>query len=119
MLEFVIVHHSGVDEPHFDLMFESSPGSMLTTWRSEQWPIDKPAALVRIGDHRRDYLDYEGPVSNDRGQVKQVARGRCAIERDENGLFWSIRFEDPTMPPLNIKHVTADQWLGVPSCGGA
>jgi hypothetical protein len=79
-LRYVVLHHTGVPTPHFDLMFETDPGSPLTTWRSPTWPIIEPALLERLADHRRDYLEYEGSVSNDRGQVHRVAAGIFRFE---------------------------------------
>jgi hypothetical protein len=117
-LQFVILHHTGIDQPHFDVMVETSPASKLTTWRSPCWPIDRPTVLTQLGEHRRDYLDYEGPISNDRGQVKRVARGQCNVIRADDNSIWTIQFADPTMPPINIRHVERDRWLAVPSCGG-
>lgn len=32
-------------------------------------------AATRLADHRLAYLDYEGPVSNDRGEVWRCDRG--------------------------------------------
>jgi len=74
-LRFVILRHEGFDEDHFDLMFESEPGGPLVTWRSPIWPLEDQTPLQRLSDHRRDYLSYEGPVSNDRGSVKRIAEG--------------------------------------------
>jgi hypothetical protein len=56
-------------------MFESEPGGLLVTWRSPVWPLEANAPLQRLGDHRRDYLSYEGPVSNDRGSVQRIGKG--------------------------------------------
>ena len=39
-LRYVILWHDGVAEPHFDLMFETLPGSALATWRSPRWPVE-------------------------------------------------------------------------------
>jgi hypothetical protein len=74
-LRFAILHHTGVPQPHFDLMFETAAGEALATWRSPTWPIVEPVEIERLEDHRRDYLDYQGPISNDRGEVKRVAGG--------------------------------------------
>ena len=49
-LRYVILRHEGVAEPHFDLMFEASPGAPLLTWRSMEWPIDREAKLTKIED---------------------------------------------------------------------
>ena len=120
LLRFVVLRHEQIDSPHFDLMFETSAGSALTTWRSERWPVDRPTVLTRLGEHRRAYLDYEGTVSDGRGMVRRVARGTCRIDRLAGAgpdTFWTVRFDDPMTPPLSIKHVDDDRWLAVPACG--
>lgn len=38
---------------------------------------------TRLPDHRKKYLDYEGPVSGDRGQVRAVSRGFIAHATSE------------------------------------
>ncbi len=87
MPRFVILEH---DHPflHWDLMFEA--GSTLRTWRlsrpfaadpgSAEHDLHGSAEVARIPaeelpDHRIEYLDYEGPVSNNRGSVKRVESG--------------------------------------------
>jgi hypothetical protein len=98
-------------------MFETAQGSALATWRSPSWPIEKPTPLVRLGEHRREYLGHEGPVSGGRGTVKRIAAGSCALERDADDRFWSIYLDD-LAPPLNLRLVAGDDWLAVPACGG-
>ena len=78
-LRFVVLRHEGVPEPHFDLMFETAPGSLLATWRAAEWPLRNGTPLERLPDHRRAYLDYEGPVSQNRGHVKRVAAGNHSL----------------------------------------
>jgi len=79
---FVILLHETADGSHWDLMLES--GDVLLTWRLEcdptthaQWPI--PAR--RIADHRRAYLEYEGPISGNRGRVRRIAEGVVHFEK--------------------------------------
>jgi hypothetical protein len=74
-LRYVVLRHENVPEPHFDLMFESEPGGKLLTWRSAVWPLVHETPLVQLGEHRRAYLDYEGPVSGNRGHVRRVVGG--------------------------------------------
>jgi hypothetical protein len=74
-LRFVILRHDGIANPHFDLMFETERGGPLRTWRSPEWPITDRVRITPLDLHRRDYLDYEGPLSNDRGWVKRIASG--------------------------------------------
>jgi hypothetical protein len=76
-VRFVVLRHEGVPEPHFDLMIEAEPGGALMTWRVAEWPITSEASLPRLADHRPAYLEYEGPLSGDRGYVKRVAAGEC------------------------------------------
>jgi len=80
-LRFVVLHHTGIDNPHFDLMYESSPGSALTTWRLPIWPIATPTPIERLGDHRREYLTYQGPLTKNRGEVRQILAGACQLSR--------------------------------------
>jgi hypothetical protein len=74
-LRYVVLYHDGVADPHYDLMFEVAEGGALSTFRSSAWPIVKPTQLVKLDDHRREYLDYEGPISGDRGFVRRVQGG--------------------------------------------
>ena len=85
-MRFVVLHHTDVDEPHFDIMVESAPDSPLMTWRSPVWPITSRTALARLPDHRRAYLEYQGPISGKRGSVRRVDAGGCTI--DSAGTVW-------------------------------
>jgi hypothetical protein len=98
MPRFVLLYHDcppGYVRPsHWDLMLEA--GDVLETWALAQLPRDWQAAhertaathphcpplaagnavpAERLPDHRIAYLDYEGPVSGDRGNVVRVAVG--------------------------------------------
>ena len=73
MARFVILEH---DHPvlHWDLMLEA--GGVLQTWRLVRPPeIGVTIDATALGDHRRAYLDYEGPVSGGRGQVQRWDTG--------------------------------------------
>ena len=73
---------------HFDWLLQrpvaadSPPGDAtgLIGFRLTARP-DASACLAfdaeRTPDHRAAYLTYQGPVSNDRGHVRRLARGRC------------------------------------------
>jgi hypothetical protein len=113
-LRYVILWHEGVPDPHFDLMFETLPGSALSTWRSPRWPIEAPTAATRLKDHRRAYLDYEGDVSGRRGRVTRVAAGTCEVEVGE-GSVWTVRLLTGSPPGrLILRPVQGDQWEIVP-----
>ena len=75
--KFVILEH---DHPvlHWDLMLEQ-PES-LWTWRLDRPPEHgKSPKADRIADHRLAYLEYEGPVSGNRGRVSRWDFGTYEI----------------------------------------
>jgi hypothetical protein len=81
MPRFVILEH---DHPvlHWDLMLEA--GEVLRTWRLGQLP-EQPGCYIEamaLGDHRKMYLDYEGPVSGGRGKVTRWDTGSFTEEAD-------------------------------------
>ena len=78
-LQYVVLRHDGIPDPHFDLMFETADGSVLATWRSPSWPPRADTPLTPLPDHRSEYLTYEGPVSGGRGSVRRVASGGYAV----------------------------------------
>jgi hypothetical protein len=95
-LRYVILRHEGVDPPHFDLMFETSPGSALATWRSPEWPLRLGTPVTHLPDHREWYLNYEGEVSNQRGWVRRVASGTHRIN-DDHPVLLVTQLEDGTV----------------------
>jgi hypothetical protein len=52
---------------------------------------DDPAAREFLAEpmppHRRAYLDFEGPLSGDRGAVRRIASGRIEWASDRDGLL--------------------------------
>jgi hypothetical protein len=118
MPRYVILEH---DFPalHWDFMLEA--GDVLKAWRLAAPP--QPGGAVAAepsSDHRRAYLDYEGPVGGGRGTVTRwdagtfsweeaaegVAvrlagarlRGRARVEADGAG-GWRLVVEDATASP--------------------
>jgi hypothetical protein len=105
MPRFVLLYHDCPPNyeraSHWDFMLESGDG--LRTWALERLPRDWQAvrsrtavvhpicpplagenivAALQLGDHRRDYLELEGPLSGDRGTVMQVAAGTYRSEHE-------------------------------------
>jgi hypothetical protein len=73
MPRFAVLTH---DHPflHWDFLLEE--GDSLRTWRLLRSPDTAgPIAAEALPDHRLDYLDYEGPVSRNRGEVRRWDRG--------------------------------------------
>lgn len=75
MPTFVVLEHiwAGV---HYDVMLEDVALGSLRTWAVEvplTPGVDLPAR--ELAAHRLVYLDYEGPISGDRGSVRRLDRG--------------------------------------------
>lgn len=113
MPRFVILIH---DHPalHWDFMLEKE--ATLRTWRLARPPGEGgPIDAEPLPDHRLSYLDYEGPVSGNRGSVRRfdggeytlvreadesvavelrgaVLRGRAALKRVDNSSRWQFVF---------------------------
>ncbi|HEX2474713.1 MAG TPA: DNA polymerase ligase N-terminal domain-containing protein [Lacipirellulaceae bacterium] len=112
MPRFVLLYHECPPAyeraSHWDLMLEA--GESLRTWALFQLPQEWQAAqsytasLVPtctapstenivgaelLGDHRRDYLEYEGPVSGQRGQVTRIDAGTYETH-SESPQHWTI-----------------------------
>jgi hypothetical protein len=45
--------------------------------------------VERLGDHRREYLEYEGPLSGERGRVTRIDAGSFVII-DESPQCWRV-----------------------------
>jgi DNA polymerase Ligase (LigD) len=75
---FVILFHSHPTEAdHFDLMLERN--GVLMTWRVDSEPELAARApgvkCQQLSNHRIAYLDYEGPISGNRGSVRRHDSG--------------------------------------------
>ena len=80
MSRFVILEH---DHPflHWDLMLEC--GDVLRTWRLLAEPVmGAEIAAEPLADHRAAYLDYEGPVTGNRGTVQRWDSGEYELTQD-------------------------------------
>ena len=83
MPRFVVLEH---DHPtlHWDLMLEAA--GALKTWRLARPPLreNAPIAATKLPDHRLAYLDYEGPVSGNRGTVTRWDRGEYTSDGEDD-----------------------------------
>ncbi len=95
MPRFAILEH---DHPflHWDFMLEVEDS--LRTWRLLQEPLlndaEKQIRCVAepLADHRIAYLDYEGPVSRDRGTVRCWDAGLYLL-LGQSEKHWEFRLE--------------------------
>lgn len=85
---WVLLRHDLDDgSRHFDWLIER-PGDddadpdrrSLLSFRLQHPLIGGAFEGVRMPDHRRHYLDYQGPVSADRGRVTRVDEGECVLD---------------------------------------
>lgn len=106
---------------HWDLMLERD--ARLATWSFETLPEDwrrklgvsAPAScdaitVEKLPDHRLAYLDYEGPVSGDRGTV-----ARCDVGEyepvEETATIVHVRLHGAKLAgQLQLRQLSPKQW---------
>ena len=109
MPRFVILEH---DHPHlhWDLMLEVA--GVLRTWRLAIPP--RPGATgeaTPLGDHRIAYLDYEGPVSGNRGAVRRWDAGAFEERAESLPTARWLRFQGARVHGLVfVEHVQGNDW---------
>jgi hypothetical protein len=86
-----VIHYHLTEKDHFDFMLEEDDS--LLTWRIEPHlfeDLKKGLAIEsqQISSHRKEYLNYQGPISCGRGSVKLVDSGSCK-KTGGNSLFLS------------------------------
>jgi hypothetical protein len=107
MPRFVILRHDAPRGVHFDFMLES--GGVLKTWSLPQPPRPGVEILCEaLPDHRLAYLDYEGPVSGDRGTVTRWDHGTCTIER-QTDVEWTVQLNGERTTGLATLRPMPDQ----------
>jgi DNA polymerase Ligase (LigD) len=98
MPRFVLLYHAMPADAsrasHWDLMLEEN-GSLLT-WACPELPTESAICHVeQLPNHRLDYLEYEGPVSNQRGTVTRVWAGEYTTITDARPLAWHVMLQCP------------------------
>jgi hypothetical protein len=92
MPRFVILRHEppidGARPLHWDFMLESE--GVLLTWALQSEPgHGRTIPASRLEDHRAAYLDYEGPVSRNRGSVSRFDAGEYLLIVDSDDR-WEV-----------------------------
>ena len=111
MPRFVIQQHYCEQQVHWDLMLEHE--ETLATWQVPAPPSDWPLIKLicrHIFNHRLIYLTYQGPLSDNRGEVQIEAAGTYeSIEITEN--CWRVALNgDKIKGQLELQHLQQDQW---------
>jgi hypothetical protein len=109
----VLWHQMPVGAPratHWDFMIEV--GSALRTWALAEEPSDSATIdATALPDHRLAYLEYEGPVSGDRGEVSQWDRGVCrAIEVTADRCLYELAGDRLVGQVLLVRVQPTDHW---------
>jgi hypothetical protein len=102
---FVVLEH---DWPavHWDLLLECGP--VLRAWRLLAEPSPGRAVPAEPNyDHRLLYLDYEGPLSGDRGRVRRWDAGTYEGELADE---WEVRLIGKRLSGVARMARTADGW---------
>lgn len=77
----VLTHRAPPDADratHWDIMLEL--GAALRTWALDHPPVaGETISALALADHRLAYLDYEGPVSENRGDVSRWDQGEYTL----------------------------------------
>ncbi len=107
-LRYAILEHTVAAQSHWDLLLEQAPDQLLATWKinlpPEQWlqacQTHGSIPVVRLPNHRRIYLDYSGPISNNRGEVRQVQTGLLRWLKSSEHYCAAVLSSGPNTPPL-------------------
>ena len=105
MPQFVILEH---DWPaiHWDLLLECGP--VLRAWRLLAEPgVGRTVPAVPNYDHRLLYLDYEGPLSGNRGSVRRWDVGTFEGELADE---WHVRLAGQRLIGSARMTRTVDGW---------
>ncbi len=79
MPRFALLVHDSPRGLHYDFFLED--GDLLRTWALPRLPeLGLDITCDALADHRPMYLDYEGPISGDRGTVARWDQGTYAVE---------------------------------------
>jgi hypothetical protein len=91
MPRYVILQHELAEGRHWDFLVES--GEKLKSWALAAPPaVGEAVDCDTLPDHRPMYLDYEGPISGDRGNVIRWDRGECRVARCDDAQ-WELALE--------------------------
>ena len=68
--------------------------ALPAAWGGDVAAGKEEIAATRLADHRIAYLDYEGPISGDRGAVTRIDRGEYeAVEETDDNVRVRLRGE--------------------------
>ncbi len=100
----LLLHILPSGPPHLDWLLPHHafpPDQPLITFRISRLPTDLPPGVpiqaTRIHDHRPLYLEFEGPLSDNRGTVRRLASPRVEmLEETPDDLRFTADWGDGT-----------------------
>src|SRR5438876_7099275 len=108
MPRYVVLEHDH-PAPHWDFMLEA--GDVLRTWRLASPPrAGQIISATATFDHRRLYLDFEGPISGNRGSVRRWDGGTFEWEADTAKEVSVCVTGERLHGQIRIAHVAGDEW---------
>jgi hypothetical protein len=107
---------------HIDWMIARDPDgaqpliSFRLASRVDELDPHERISTTRLADHRPAYLDYEGPISGNRGEVRRLCAGHIiAAGVDDEKLVLKTQWERPAgwvfVQSLQLSPHHADQWM--------
>jgi len=85
---------------------------VLQTWRLNLLPGNAPFLAEKIHDHRLEYLEYEGPVSNNSGIVKRMDTGDYEIIADTESFMIIQLLGGKYQGQINFDRMGTETFLG-------
>lgn len=108
---FVILQHEVEGGEHWDLMLEGK--ETLRTWRLVREPTGRtslPIPAKRIFDHRKSFLEFEGPLRGKREQVRRVDTGTVEYKKITDSE-WVFNLQGGRLSgPLRLSSV-GEEWV--------
>ena len=112
--QFAVLHHTGVDHAHYDFMFDTADDSQLVTFRVVEWPLMGSQSASKLRDHRRAYLNFQGAIPGDRGQVHRTDEGKVHVIKTVSGWLLHHASGNPWLllePPENGSENAENWWM--------
>ena len=111
MPRFAILEHD-FPERHWDFMLEA--GDVLRTWKLHA-PLQRgePVKAEVSFDHRLVYLEYEGPISGNRGSVIRWDAGSFEWQHDDKDLVRVFLDGMNCKGSVELVRETDKEWLAV------
>ena len=109
MPRFALLCHDSPRGWHCDFFLER--GELLRTWALPEVPqMDATLSAELLPDHRLIYLDYEGPISGNRGTVTRWDRGEYEVAVFQNDRV-RVRLEgEKLVGDVELVRVDSERW---------